>query len=106
MCEISPSGLKEGKLGVIFTLPNIPIAPCQGAGLRSAVTEFTGVAIPPYHPYPSQPATKPPHTGAIINPGLGLTQRHFRPMGGPHQSTHTYTHAHTVIYYMYVSCAG
>ncbi|KAJ4942954.1 hypothetical protein JOQ06_005466, partial [Pogonophryne albipinna] len=43
MCEISPLGLKEEKLGLIFTLANIPTAPCQGAGLRFAVTEFTGV---------------------------------------------------------------
>lgn len=52
MCEISPLGLKEGKLGVIFTLANIPIAPCQGAGLRFAVTEFTGVTTPTPPPPP------------------------------------------------------
>lgn len=53
MCEISPLGLKEGKLGVIFTLANIPIAPCQGAGLRFAVTEFTGVTTPTPTPLPT-----------------------------------------------------
>ena len=46
MCEISPLGQKEEKLGLIFTLANIPTAPCQGAGLRFAVTEFTGVTTP------------------------------------------------------------
>lgn len=95
MCEISPSGLKGGKLGVIFTLANIPTASCQGAGLRFAVTEFTGVATPPP---PFQSATKPPHMGSIINPGPGLTQRYLRPVGGPQQSTHTYTHAHCTVH--------
>lgn len=103
-----PLGPEGGKAGSHFHPGQHTYRPMSGSWLEVCSDRFHRCNNPstPPHPYPSQPATKPPHTGTIINPGLGLTQRRFRPMGGPHQSTHTYTHAHTVIYYTYVSCAS